>query len=85
MRLFGRDPADGHASLDGVAGFVESPTFYPYLSGRENLELLGRSMVASNAGGSTSASTASSCSIGHVTVWVATRSGCGSDSGSRRR
>ena len=41
MRLFGRDPADGHASLDGVAGFVESPTFYPYLSGRENLELLG--------------------------------------------
>ena len=41
VRLFGRDPADGHSSLDGVAGFVESPTFYPYLSGRENLELLG--------------------------------------------
>ena len=27
-------------ALDGVAGFVEAPTFYPYLSGRRNLELL---------------------------------------------
>ncbi len=26
--------------LDGVAGFVEDPSFYPYLSGRANLELL---------------------------------------------
>jgi ABC-2 type transport system ATP-binding protein len=26
--------------LDGVAGFVETPSFYPYLSGRANLELL---------------------------------------------
>jgi ABC-2 type transport system ATP-binding protein len=26
--------------LDGVAGFVEDPAFYPYLSGRANLELL---------------------------------------------
>jgi len=41
VRLFGRDPAEGPAALAGVAGFVESPTFYPYLSGRENLELLG--------------------------------------------
>jgi ABC-2 type transport system ATP-binding protein len=41
VRLFGRDPATGPAALDGVAGFVESPTFYPYLSGRENLALLG--------------------------------------------
>jgi len=28
------------AVLPGVAGFVESPTFYPYLSGRANLEIL---------------------------------------------
>jgi len=41
VRLFGRDPAQGPAALAGVAGFVESPTFYPYLSGRENLALLG--------------------------------------------
>ncbi|GLY77481.1 ABC transporter ATP-binding protein [Actinoallomurus iriomotensis] len=27
-------------SLDGVAGFVEAPRFYPYLSGRRNLALL---------------------------------------------
>jgi ABC-2 type transport system ATP-binding protein len=26
--------------LEGVAGFVENPSFYPYLSGRVNLELL---------------------------------------------
>lgn len=41
VSLFGRDPARGINALDHVAGFVESPTFYPYLSGRENLGLLG--------------------------------------------
>src|SRR5258707_10591090 len=41
VRLFGRDPLlVGAAALDGVAGFVEAPRFYPYLSGRKNLELL---------------------------------------------
>jgi ABC-2 type transport system ATP-binding protein len=41
--LFGRTfPADGTRSLDGVAGFIESPRFYPYLSGRRNLEGLVR-------------------------------------------
>ena len=40
-RLFGRDPlAVGARALEGVAGFVEEPKFYPYLSGRKNLELL---------------------------------------------
>jgi ABC-2 type transport system ATP-binding protein len=40
-RLFGRDPlVEGAAALDGVAGFVEAPRFYPYLSGRRNLELV---------------------------------------------
>ena len=40
-RLFGRDPlADGAKALRGVAGFVEGPRFYPYLSGRRNLRLL---------------------------------------------
>jgi ABC-2 type transport system ATP-binding protein len=33
---------DGPRALDGVAGFIESPKFYPYLSGRTNLELLAR-------------------------------------------
>jgi ABC-2 type transport system ATP-binding protein len=41
VRLFGRDPiADGIHALEGVAGFVEEPRFYPYLSGQKNLELL---------------------------------------------
>jgi len=40
VRLFGRDPLQTVAALDDVAGFVEAPTFYPYLSGRRNLELL---------------------------------------------
>ena len=40
--LFGRDPLDvGARALDGVAGFVEGPRFYPYLSGWRNLRLLG--------------------------------------------
>jgi ABC-2 type transport system ATP-binding protein len=40
-RLFGRDPMlDGARALDGVAGFVEAPRFYPYMSGRRNLELV---------------------------------------------
>lgn len=40
-QLFGRDPlVVGAAALDGVAGFVEGPRFYPYLSGRKNLRLL---------------------------------------------
>ena len=41
MTIFGRDPLiDGARALDGVAGFVEGPRFYPYLTGRKNLELL---------------------------------------------
>jgi ABC-2 type transport system ATP-binding protein len=40
-KLFGRDPLlEGARALDGVAGFVEAPRFYPYLSGRRNLELV---------------------------------------------
>ena len=39
VRLFGRDPQISVSALEGVAGFVEAPSFYPYLSGRANLEL----------------------------------------------
>ena len=39
ISVFGRTWAtDGIATLDGVAGFIESPKFYPYLTGRQNLE-----------------------------------------------
>ncbi len=40
VRVFGRDPLQSVAALEGVAGFVEAPTFYPYLSARRNLEML---------------------------------------------
>ena len=30
-RLFGRDPRMTRHALEGVAGFVEAPRFYPYL------------------------------------------------------
>ncbi len=40
VRLFGRDPQESVEALQGVAGFVEAPTFYPYMSGRRNLQLL---------------------------------------------
>jgi ABC-2 type transport system ATP-binding protein len=41
VQLFGRDPLrHGERALEGVAGFVEAPRFYPYLSARKNLELL---------------------------------------------
>ncbi|WP_034483383.1 ABC transporter ATP-binding protein [Actinomadura oligospora] len=41
LRLFGRTHAEHRArALDGVAGFVEAPRFYPYMTGRANLELL---------------------------------------------
>jgi ABC-2 type transport system ATP-binding protein len=39
IRVFGRTWQDaGVRVLDGMAGFVESPRFYPYLTGRQNLE-----------------------------------------------
>jgi ABC-2 type transport system ATP-binding protein len=41
LRLFGRTRAEAGAQwLDGVGGFVETPRFYPYLSGRRNLAVL---------------------------------------------
>jgi ABC-2 type transport system ATP-binding protein len=41
VELFGREPIrEGARALTGVAGFVEAPRFYPYLSARKNLELL---------------------------------------------
>src|SRR3989442_5145677 len=40
VSLFGRSPqTELPEALDGVAGFVETPRFYGYLSGRKNLEL----------------------------------------------
>ena len=39
LEVFGRTwQSHGTHALDGVAGFIESPKFYPYLTGRANLE-----------------------------------------------
>src|SRR3954447_245610 len=41
IELFGRREVAGPVdALRDVAGFVETPRFYPYLSGRANLEVL---------------------------------------------
>jgi ABC-2 type transport system ATP-binding protein len=41
LEVFGRSwKADGTRTLDGVAGFIESPKFYPYLTGLRKLQLL---------------------------------------------
>jgi ABC-2 type transport system ATP-binding protein len=41
IELFGRGPDEQDSpTLDGISGFVEEPSFYPYLSGRANLEIL---------------------------------------------
>jgi ABC-2 type transport system ATP-binding protein len=51
VELFGRDPLrHGARALEGVAGFVEAPRFYPYLSARKNLELLA-ALDGDGAGG----------------------------------
>jgi len=43
VRLLGQDAGiPGRALPDGVAGFVDTPRFYPYLSGRTNLLLMAR-------------------------------------------
>ncbi len=43
LRLFGQTRGQaGAAWLDRVGGFVEAPSFYPYLSGRQNLAVLAR-------------------------------------------
>jgi ABC-2 type transport system ATP-binding protein len=43
VRLLGCDLDSTPGSVpEGVAGFVEAPSFYPYLSGRQNLAVLAR-------------------------------------------
>src|SRR3954470_20988653 len=43
VHLLGHDlDGTGGSIPDGVAGFVDAPAFYPYLSGRQNLTLLCR-------------------------------------------
>jgi ABC-2 type transport system ATP-binding protein len=72
VELFGRDPVrEGARALEGVAGFVEAPRFYPYLTARKNLELLAA------LDGDVAGSSRRSASIGEVldVVELAPRAG----------
>ncbi len=40
VELLGEPSAPGRAVPAGLAGFVEEPSFYPYMTGRANLEVL---------------------------------------------
>jgi len=43
IRLFGKDlSTDRYGTLSRVGALVEKPDFYPYLSARKNLEILGK-------------------------------------------
>ncbi len=42
IELFGFDPGQRAMALERVGAIIESPAFYPYLSGRDNLRVLGR-------------------------------------------
>lgn len=50
-KIFGREhPYDGAvATLTGVAGFVDRPSFYPYLTARRTLEMLAQADGSANA------------------------------------
>ena len=76
VELFGRDPLIvGAKALDGVAGFVEGPRFYPYLSGRRNLELLAAYDEPGSRSGSTRCSSSSTSPTARRIVSAATRTG----------
>ena len=76
----------GARALDGVAGFVEAPRFYPYMTGRQNLELLAdldgdgaRERIDEVLDDRRARATA------REPRWAATRTGCASGSGSPPR
>ncbi len=90
VELFGRDPMrHGARALEGVAGFVEAPRFYPYLTGRKNLELLtaldGDGGHTAGTGGSRRCSRSWSSRRAPSTRLAATPTGCASASGSPPR
>src|SRR3954463_10673586 len=85
MRIFGRSvQEDGIAARAGVGGFIETPTFYPYLSGRRNLELLARLDLDPAARRRVPRSSRPRASPSAAATRSArTRSGCASGSASR--
>ncbi len=86
VELFGADPMRaGAGALRGVAGFVEAPRFYPYLTGRKNLELLAALDGDGAAGRIEEALRTVGLPRAPSTRSAATRMACASASESRRR
>ena len=86
VELFGRDPMrEGARALEGVAGFVEAPRFYPQMTARKNLELL--SALDGNGAATRIDEVLDIVELRPraATGWAATRTACASDWGSRRR
>ena len=83
-KLFGRDPlVDGAKALEGVAGFVEGPRFYPYLSRPQEPAAARRLRRAERTlADRRGARDRSSCATAPRTASAATRTACGSASGS---
>ncbi len=82
-----RPAARGARALEGVAGFVEGPRFYPY-SERPQEPGVARRLRPARCradGDRRRARGRSSCATARRTASAATRTGCGSGSGSRRR
>ena len=73
----------GARALDGVAGFVEAPRFYPYMTGRRNLELLA-DLDGDGARGRIDEvlDVVELRRAREAQRWAATRTGCASGSGS---
>ena len=85
IELLGRRLAQADALRDGVAGFVEDPAFYPYLTGRANLELLAElDGVEAYGLDRRRAGTRRAWARARGSVSAATRPACASGSGSRR-
>ena len=86
VELFGRDPMrEGARALEGVAGFVEAPRFYPYLSARKNLELLAALDGDGAPGASSEVLEIVELGPAPGTGSAATPTGCASAWGSPRR
>ena len=77
VELLGRElDGLGGEALEEVGGFVEEPTFYPYLSGTANLSLLARLDGGPTAArGRATCSPASASPIGRATASPPTRPG----------
>ena len=86
VELFGRDPMrQGARALEGVAGFVEAPRFYPYLTARKNLSCWPRWTADGGRAHRRGARRRRAERRAPATRWAATRTGCASGWGSPRR